>query len=223
MSTMQGPTGQGHSPPPSGLPPAMPQGPTGVARALAFARGLSGKAFILALVVLGLQALMGEGRRPSDLIGGFHGATESAELKAKQAASVEYERQMATARSVPPANAQIETVVSQTQQQAIAGSLETQGTVANLADAACLASGLITSLFGDTNDTRNVRDGLKSACGASDAIRANMTQTLARTAREGSGVVNRLPPPPATQNANGYSAAPNGNGARLVPAAVPPR
>lgn len=217
MSMTQGPNGQGNQPPhPLGMPPAhfqAPQGPTGVARAIAFARGLSGKAFVLALVVLGLQALMPDGRRPSDLIGGFHGATESAEIKAKQAATVEYERQLATARAVPPANAQIETVVSQTQQQAVAGSLEMQSTAANLADAACMGSAFITSLFGDTKDMRDLRDGLKGACGAGDAIRSNITGTLARTAREGSGVVDRLPPPPVTQNVSGNP----------VPAAAPQR
>src|ERR1700674_5586920 len=75
----------------------------GVARAIAFVRGLSGKAVALAFGVFVLQAVMPEGRRPSDAIGGFHGATESAEIKAKQKATTEYERSMADAKAAPPA------------------------------------------------------------------------------------------------------------------------
>src|SRR5215469_16604665 len=66
----------------------------GVARTIAFARSLRGSAVVLAIFVFGLQAAMPEGRRPSDLIGGFHGATETAEIKAKQEANVDYERRI---------------------------------------------------------------------------------------------------------------------------------
>ena len=60
------------------------------------------------VVVFGLQAVMPEGSKPSDLIGSFHGATESAELKAKQETATEYERRMADAKAAPPANWQME-------------------------------------------------------------------------------------------------------------------
>ena len=59
---------------------------------------------VLAIVVFGLQAAMPEGRRPSDLIGGFHGSTETAELKAKQEATAAYERALADARAAPAAD-----------------------------------------------------------------------------------------------------------------------
>src|SRR5689334_5048878 len=73
----------------------------GVARAIAFARGLSGKAVVLAVVVFGLQAFMPPGSKPSDLIGSFHGSTEKAEIEAKKTATVRYEQDMTTARVVP--------------------------------------------------------------------------------------------------------------------------
>ena len=79
--------------PASGLDhPGVTKPSGGVARAIAFVRGMSGKAVVLAVGVFVLQAVMPEGRRPSDLIGSFHGATESAEIKAKQKAAAEYER-----------------------------------------------------------------------------------------------------------------------------------
>ena len=177
------------------FPPSLPpQRPTGVARVLAFARGLSGKAVVLALAVFGLQAVMPEGRRPSDLIGSFHGSTEKAELNAKRDAQAQYEATLAAARAAAPANYQMETQLSQTQQQVIAGSLETQSSMANLADAACIGGGLLGAVFGQNQDTAQLAQGLKSACGAGDAIRRNMTNTLADTAREGSGVVQRSAP-----------------------------
>src|SRR5690349_5028688 len=74
----------------------------GVSRAIAFARGMSGKAVVLAVVVFGLQALMPPGSKPSDLIGSFHGSTETAEIKAKQEAQTEFERMLAIAKTEPP-------------------------------------------------------------------------------------------------------------------------
>src|SRR4051794_5897605 len=67
----------------------------GVARAMTFAKGMSRKAFILMGVVAFLQYVMPEEFKPSNIIGGFHGNTEKAELQAKQDASAEYERAVA--------------------------------------------------------------------------------------------------------------------------------
>jgi hypothetical protein len=76
----------------------------GMARAIAFARGLSGKAVVLALGVFVLQAAMPEGRRPSDAIGSLHGLIDSAEMKAKQPAATDYERGLADAKTAPVIN-----------------------------------------------------------------------------------------------------------------------
>lgn len=163
----------------------------GVARALAFARGLSGTTVILTALVLIAQGAMPPGSKPSDIIGAFHGRTEAAEIAAKQAATVEYEKKLAEARANPPAAAQIETQTAQTQQQVMAGSLATQQEAANLADGACIA-GNVLSLFGP--DAKDVANALQQGCGAGDAIRRNMNQQLAGAARNGSAVIQRTSP-----------------------------
>lgn len=169
----------------------------GVARALAFARAISGKTVLLTGMVLAAQMFAPAGSKPSDIIGGFHGSTESAEMKAKQDAAVQYERELANAKTAPGANWQMETQLSQTQQQAIADFLQTQSTAANIADGACMASGLVTMFFGDTKDNRELAQGLKESCGEGDKIRQNMTDTLARSVRNGSAVMQRTTPLPA--------------------------
>lgn len=166
----------------------------GVARAIAFARGMSGKAVVLALGVFALQAVMPPGSKPSDLIGSFHGSTETAEIRAKQQAAAEYERRLADAKAAPPADWQMEGEAFRQQQQRVANSLATQETAANLADAACFSAPFITALFGDTKDTRDLRDGMKQGCAAANAIRQNMVQEQAKAAREGSALVPRSNP-----------------------------
>jgi hypothetical protein len=133
----------------------------GVARAIAFVRGLSGKALVMGIVVVGLQAVMPEGRRPSDLIGGFHGDLDSAQMKATQKAKVEYDRAVTDATTAPPVNWQMEAEVSRQQQEVMARSLETMATAAQLADAACLGAPLVTMLMGDT--LRRPRDSAHHA------------------------------------------------------------
>ena len=180
------------------IPGAAARPAGGVARAIAFARGLSRQAVLLAIAVFVLQAVMPEGRRPSDLIGSFHGSTETAEIRAKQEAAVDYERRMADAKSGPPADWQIEQMTAQTQLQERAKSYEMQEQAAQLADLACMGSAFVTALFGDTPDARAWRDGLREGCGTGDAIRDHINSDLARAARQGSGIVPRgaaLPPP----------------------------
>lgn len=166
----------------------------GVARAIALARGLSGKAAVLVVIVFGLQAVMPAGSKPSDLIGSFHGKTETAEILAKQKATVKYERDVANARAMPPAEWQMEQMTAQAQLQERAKSLETQEGMANLADAACLGSGLVTAIFGDTQGARDLRDAMRQGCKAGDAIRKNINNSLAASARQGSGVMQRTAP-----------------------------
>ncbi len=165
-----------------------------MARAIGFVRSLSGKAVVLGIVVFGLQAAMPAGSKPSDLIGGFHGATETAELKAKQEMAAEYERKLADAKAAPPANWQMEQVLNQAQQEAIRKSLETQQDVANWADLACFGSMLVTPLMGDTKDAHDLRDGMQQGCAAAAVIRQNIVLEQARAARQGSGLVPRSTP-----------------------------
>src|SRR5258708_38909213 len=71
----------------------------GVARAMAFAKGMSRKAFILMGVIAFFQYVMPDDLKPSSLIGGFHGATESAELKAKKEVAADYARRLRDAQT----------------------------------------------------------------------------------------------------------------------------
>jgi hypothetical protein len=174
------------------VPGARPAG--GVARAIAFARGLSGKAVVLAVVVFGLQAIMPAGSKPSDLIGSLHGLTEKAELQAKQETAAAYERALADAKAAPAANWQMEQVVNQAQQQSIARTLGTQETAANFADLACMLSPFVTPVFGDTRDARDAQKTMQQGCAAASAIRQNMVQEQARAAQQGSGIVPRSTP-----------------------------
>jgi hypothetical protein len=151
-----------------------------VARAIAFARGLSGKAVVLAVAVFAFQAAMPEGRRPSDLIGSFHGNTESAEIKAKQEASAEFERRMADAKAAPPANWQMEAEAFRQQQEVTARSLETMATAAQIADAACLGAPLATLFMGDTRQAREIQATMQAGCAEAARIRAEMTQRNSR-------------------------------------------
>jgi hypothetical protein len=166
----------------------------GVSRAIAFARGMSGKAVVLAGGVFILQAVMPAGSKPSDLIGSFHGGTESAEIKAKQQAQAEYERKLADAKSAPPANWQMEQALNQAQLQAQLKALEMKEQAAQVADLACMASGFVTPIFGDNRDTRAWSGLMKQGCHAADDIRAEINGILARMARQGSGLVPRSTP-----------------------------
>jgi hypothetical protein len=163
----------------------------GVARAIAFARGMSGKAVMLAGGVFLLQAFMPPGSKPSDLIGSFHGATESAELTAKQPTATEYERRMTEAKTAPPINWQMEAEVSRQQQEAIAKSLETRETAAQIADAACLGAPLVTLFMGNTRDARDIQNTLQGACAEAERIRAEMTSIQAKAAQQVSAIMQR--------------------------------
>ena len=191
---------------PTGAPPqAAP--PSGVARAYAFVRSLSGTAVVLAVVVFTFQAVMPEGRRPSDIIGSFHGSTRSAELNSEREAQINTAGGMANAQAGAQANWQMEQQLFQTQQQAAAAALQTQQDAANLADFACLAGGALTALFG--HDADQYAKPMQGACGAGDQIRHNITNSLVDTARSGSGTMQRpMAVPPAFQSGPALAAAP---------------
>ena len=173
---------------------AKPNG--GVARAIAFARGMSGKAVLLAGGVFILQAVMPPGSKPSDLLGSFHGALDSAQMKAAQKAQVEYDRAVTDAKTSPPINWQMEAEVARQQQEAIAKSLETQENAAQIADAVCLGAPLATLLMGDTAQARDIARAGQAACAEAARIRADITRIQAEAARSGSALMarNRISP-----------------------------
>jgi hypothetical protein len=191
--TYKPPQPQNISPQPFNIPGATkPAG--GVERAISLVRTLTLSSVGLAMFVFGLQAAMPEGSKPSDLMGSLHGATESAEIKAKQEAAVEFQRRMSDAQAAPPANWQIEQMTAQAQLQERAKSLGAQEEAAQIADLACIGSGLVTGIFGDTRDSRAWRDAMKQGCAIGEGIRDNINDTLARGTRQGSGVVQRSNP-----------------------------
>lgn len=137
---------------------------TGAARALAFARALSGRAVILAVAVMGFQAAMPKGSKPSDLIGSFHGATEQAELDTKRPAQVETGRDMATAQALGPV---------------IADSYGVQNELIKGSDALCTAGVLAEKFLGRDQYS----DALKQACGQGDRMREEMKRSVIHPAR----------------------------------------
>jgi hypothetical protein len=163
----------------------------GMARAIAFVRGLSGKAVVLALGVFILQGVMPAGSKPSDLIGSLHGLTESAELRAKQETAADYERRLAEAKAGGAINWQMEAELFRQQQEAIAQSLATREAAAQIADAACLGAPLVTLIMGDTREAREIKATMQAGCAEAARIRAEMTRIQAEAARTGSALMQR--------------------------------
>jgi hypothetical protein len=166
----------------------------GVARAMTFAKGMSRKAFILMGVVAFFQYVMPDNLKPSNIIGGFHGMTESAELKAKQPAAAEYEGTLADAKARAATSWQMEAEAFRQQQEVTARSLETMATAAQIADAACLGAPLATLFLGDTREAREIQRTMQAGCAEAARIRANMTRIQAETARAGSAIMQRAVP-----------------------------
>lgn len=155
-------------PPPQAAPlPGLGSKMTGLARGLVFVRALTGQAVVLAVIVFTFQAAMPEGRRPSDLIGGFHGNTEKAEIDAKREAQVKTARDLANAQAIAPKMAE---------------SLQNQSDTANMADGACQLGIFLDWAFGSNGDARQMANGLKQACGKGDQIRRDMTNSLTQAA-----------------------------------------
>jgi hypothetical protein len=187
----QQPFGQ---PPPGAHMPGGTQVTGGLDRLVGLVKTFTVSSIGLAAIVFGLQAAMPEGHRPSDVFGSFNGSLDSAEIKAKQDATVEFDRRRAEAQAAPSANLQMEQALNQAQLQAQLRALEAQEQAAQIADLACMGAGLVTPFFGDTRDAREWRDLLKQGCHTADAIRVRINEILAATAREGSGVVQRSNP-----------------------------
>ncbi len=127
----------------------------------------SGGAFIVGLALVGGDALLQERFSPAHLIATTTGKMVSDETKAHTTATAELARQNAIAQALPPVKMQV-----------LSDSMQTQGTIANLADAACVLS----SLFGENFDTQYtfLRDELRSTCGTGAAIRQNMMREFDR-------------------------------------------
>lgn len=153
----------------------------------AFARNIALSTFLLTLSAAVLENTMPEGVRPSDLFGGLYGATIAAEYTAKTHAAANYTRAQTEAQMAPQATWQMEQVVSQTQQQAVASGLAMQAAAANIADMLCFGG----MMLDDHSRPAQVSTGMQAACGFGTQIRQGMAQELAITARNNGALVNR--------------------------------
>jgi hypothetical protein len=180
--------GHGEAPFAQPQPGSIPARPA-VARAMTFARVLSAKAGLVALVVIAAELAMPPEFKPSFMLGKFHGSIDAAEILAKQEEQVEFERRLAETRAIAAANAQIEQQLAAQQQQAIAESLQAQSAIANLADSGCVMGTVLNGLFGEDESIRKWGNALQSACGVGDQVRAGIAGSLAGAIRDNSGVV----------------------------------
>ena len=131
-------------------------------------------------------------------MGHFAGNTESAEIEAKQPASVEFMRLQAEANAYAQARAQMEAEAFRKQQEKLGETQNVESTLAQLGDLACLVGQLIPSDARDA-DTRSWGQGLRTTCGFGDQMRDTMTQQLARAGRNGSAIIPRTGIVPAPQ------------------------
>lgn len=159
-----------------------------LSRVIGLVRGFTGVAGVMSLSVLMAEATMPASYKPSNLIGSFHGRIEAADAAAKVGPVTALTRQNAEAASQPPAFAGMETEAFRQQQQVLADSLQTQSTIANAADAACIAGKMLPP--GD-RDWGWLGTMLSQTCGVGDKVRQDMMSTLKRGGQDNSVLIQR--------------------------------
>ena len=157
-------------------------------RVLGIGRGLTRFAGLISLGFMIGEATLPLDYKPSTLIGRFHGRVEGADATAKVDAVPNLTRKNAEAASEPPAYAGMETEAFRQQQQVLADSLQTQGTIANTADAACFAGKVIPR---DNLDWGWLGALLSQTCGVGDQVRQDMMTTLKRGGQDNSVLIQR--------------------------------
>lgn len=180
-------------PPPSGqegIPQHFGEPPRGggIARFLAIARNFAMGTVGLAIVIFIAEKTLPAPLAPSNLIGSFVASVEVSEIKKKQDYAAGYAAAMAEAQAQAQARAQIEVEVNRQQQQRLSDSLETQVTLSNLADMACIG-GQFLGLFG--SDYRQAADAMTSTCGAGATIRKSIASEQANIGRSAGSVETR--------------------------------
>ena len=119
----------------------------GIARFLAMTRNFAMGTVGLAILIFIGEKTLPAPFTPSNLIGSFVANVEVSEIKKKQDYAAGYAAAMAEAQAQAQARAQIEVEVNRQQQQRLSDSLETEVTLSNWADAACVG-GQFLGLFG---------------------------------------------------------------------------
>ena len=168
--------------------------PTALSRALALGKKLTFGGLALGGVLYFGDATLPDHLKPSTLLGGFHGRVETADIKAKRDTSIQYEGEKADAQAAAQAKWQMEMEIFRQQQAKIAESLDTMATAAQIADAACLGSPLVTLFMGNTRDARDLQNTLQGACAEAARIRAEMVRIQTAAAQQGSALMQRRPP-----------------------------
>jgi hypothetical protein len=168
--------------------------PSALSRAIALAKKLTFGGLVLGGILYFGDATLPESLKPSTLLGGFHGRVETADINAKQEKVIQFERQKADVMAAAQAKWQMEVEAFRQQQAAIAETLQTMATAAQIADAACLGAPLATLFMGDTQQAREIKRTMQAACAEAARIRAEMTRIQAEAAQQGSALMQRRPP-----------------------------
>jgi hypothetical protein len=168
--------------------------PPALSRAIALAKKLTFGGLVLGGILYFGDATLPDHLKPSTLLGGFHGRVETAEINAKQEKAIQFEREKADAQARAQAEWQMEVEAFRQQQAVTAQSLETMATAAQIADAACIGSPLVTMFMGNTRDARDLQATLQGACAEAARIRREMTRIQVEAAQQGSALMQRRPP-----------------------------
>lgn len=208
------PTLQPYHPHQAAYPVPLAPPMSGVARAGRLLQTFISQSVVMLVVVIVSELFAPTVYKPSVLLGTFSGGHEAAEIKAKQEATAAFQHELQTiaaelarttaayqtlferSNDVMRAAYQMEAVVLQYQQTAVAGAQGVQTFGANLADLACMFAPLVEG---------EGRATFESGCGVGRQIRQGMAAELAATARDHGAIVPRAVfddlPDPATLRA----------------------
>lgn len=158
---------------PTCSPPPRQPGSGVFGRAVATVAVWSGRAVFIGGGLVLATSLLPQNLNPFHHLATGLGEMEAAEIKAATAAKAEQARQLAQRQAVEAARV-----------AALHESMEAEKGIGQLGDAACALS----FLFGTGRDTEyaDLRDGLRSACGVSGAIRQHMMNEFTRNLDPGS-------------------------------------
>lgn len=131
---------------------------------------LAGTGLVVGLLLIVGEKVLSPEFKPSTLIGTFGGKIETAEIAAKQPASVEIARRLAEAQATMQANAQKKAEI-------VGGSESVKSFAAQLADFGCMVGQFIPA-NAPNPDTRSAGETLRSVCAVSAKIRNDMAHDL---------------------------------------------
>ena len=136
---------------------------------------------------------MPEGSKPSDLIGGFHGSTETAEIDGEAGnRQPSTSGRMADAKTAAPSQlADGGRSSSASSRRRLHSRLRHRKPPRRSRTPPVLASPLVTLFMGDTREAREIRATMQAACAEAARIRAEMTRIQAEAARQGSALMQR--------------------------------